>query len=150
MSGPVALVTVTDKVCTSCSTELTLENTATAAINTFIDETTVLDTDTQNWSVAAWGTSADRCVSPQGSVCEVLTAKIQRTWSSFTENEDLAFSDGQFMMRLISTDMNGTHEAFAWTGANFITSPYVPPTAGYGLSLIAFNSVTLIALALLP
>ena len=54
------------------------------------------------------------------------------------------------MMRLISTDMNGTHEAFAWTGANFITSPYVPPTEGYGLRLIAFNSVTLIALALLP
>ena len=54
------------------------------------------------------------------------------------------------MMRLISTDMNGTHEAYAWTGANFITSPYVPGANGFGLRLIAFNSVTLIALALLP
>ena len=45
MSGPVALVTVADKVCSSCSTELTLENTATAAINTFMDETMVVDTN---------------------------------------------------------------------------------------------------------
>ena len=53
------------------------------------------------------------------------------------------------MMRLITTDMNGTHEAYAWKGAEYITSPYVPPAGGYGLSPISFNSVTLVSLALL-
>ena len=94
MNGPVALVSVQDKVCSSCESELYLEDSDTSAFTDFMESTISEDAVTQSWSIAVWGVPADRCVSPGGSVCEILTAKVKRKWSSFVQLEDLSFSDG--------------------------------------------------------
>ena len=97
LSGPIALVTVNDKVCVDCSTELVLDPVATpseqTAFTTFLDTTIVEDPTQQDWTVVN-----NQCISPGESVCEILTAKITRTWSSFVATEDLSFSNGQFMI----------------------------------------------------
>ena len=73
-----------------------LEQTNTDAVSTFLEETSVKDPTTQQWSIASWGSASDRCISPSngGTACEVLTVKVQRTWSSYDASEDLNFSDG--------------------------------------------------------
>ena len=76
MNGPVALVTVDDLVCIDCETELYIEDSDTTEFTDFMETTVIEDPVSADWSVAAWGTPADRCISPGGSVCEILTAKI--------------------------------------------------------------------------
>ena len=77
INGPTAIATVTDKLCYDC----------TATGNVADDPTT------QSFEIVAWDSPADRCVAVSGSVCEILTAKVERKWSSFSKEEDLELSE---------------------------------------------------------
>ena len=61
MNGPVALVTVTDKVCASCTSEMYYEDSQTELFKTLMETTTTTDALVQDWSVATWGMPSDRC-----------------------------------------------------------------------------------------
>lgn len=96
MSGPVALVTVNDRVCIDCANELLLSASEQPdEFSEFIENTIITDPLEAQWSVGVWGLPNDRCYSSEkGGVCEVMTARIERTWSDFVGTEDLDFSDG--------------------------------------------------------
>lgn len=82
-NGPVALVSVKDQVCIDCNDLLKLDDTD-SKFKDLMDTAIIDDIGTQQWNVSVWGSPVDRCFSSSNSNnCEVMTAKVSRTWSSF-------------------------------------------------------------------
>ena len=71
--------------------------------------------------MTTWDSTSDRCFASDGATgCEVLTAKIERTWSEYDTDEDLQLSLGEQVMTLVTETHAGGVDEYGWESVELI------------------------------
>jgi len=78
----------------------------------------------QNWKTTSWSDESNECVKIDTAGCDVLTAKIKRSWNDYVESEDLSLSGNTYSFSL-ATSHDGsteTYDAKSLTFANALSA----------------------------